>query len=199
MRRGRQFAGGHGDPARRPAARSRLDLDDDQLAGRADLGDVHRRRREARLPARPARGHHPERHPQGVRRAEGVPVPARAVDAPGDRHDRVRHARTAALEHDLDLRLPHPRSRLDGSTRARLHHRRRHGLRGRRDQAWTARRRVRAPAVLLLQQPQRLLRGDRQVPRRAADLVEADERSATGPRTSARRGCASTRRPPVCR
>ena len=29
-----------------PAARARLDLDDDQLAGRADLGDVHRRRRE---------------------------------------------------------------------------------------------------------------------------------------------------------
>ena len=37
-----------------PAARSGLDLDDDQLAGRADLGDVHRGRREGRGPARPA-------------------------------------------------------------------------------------------------------------------------------------------------
>ena len=59
-----------------PAARARLDLDDDQLAGRADLGDVHRRRREGRRPPRPPRGHDPERHPQGVRRPEGVPVPA---------------------------------------------------------------------------------------------------------------------------
>jgi methylmalonyl-CoA mutase N-terminal domain/subunit len=36
--------------------------------------------------------HDPERHPQGVRRPEGVPVPTGAVDAPGDRHDRVRDA-----------------------------------------------------------------------------------------------------------
>ena len=108
----------------------RLHLDDHQLAGRADLGDVHRGRREARLPAGRAGGHAPERHPQGVRGAEGVPLPARAVDAPGDRHDRVRDARDAALEHHLHQRLPHPRGRLDGRPGARLHHRRRHGLRG---------------------------------------------------------------------
>ena len=48
VRRRGQLAGRHGGPARRPAARPRLDLDDDQLAGRADLGDVHRRGREAR-------------------------------------------------------------------------------------------------------------------------------------------------------
>jgi hypothetical protein len=48
VRRGRLLAGRHGGAARRPAARPRLDVDDDQLAGRADLGDVHRRRREAR-------------------------------------------------------------------------------------------------------------------------------------------------------
>ena len=83
----------------------------------------------ARLPARHPRGHHPERHPQGVRGPEGVPLPARAIDAPGDRHDRVRDARAAALEHDLDQRLPHPRGRLDRRPGARLHHRRRHGLR----------------------------------------------------------------------
>ena len=70
-----------------------------------------------------------ERHPQGVHRPEGVHLPARALDAPGHRHDRVRHARAAALEHDLDQRLPHPRGRLDRRAGAGLHHRRRHGVR----------------------------------------------------------------------
>ena len=44
------------------------------------------------FPRAAARGHDAERHPQGVRGPEGVPLPARAVDAPGDRHDRVRDA-----------------------------------------------------------------------------------------------------------
>ena len=189
----------HGGPARRPAAGQRLDVDDDQLAGGADLGDVHRRGREGRLAAGRARGHDPERHPQGVRRPEGVPVPARAVDAPRDRHDRVRDARDAALEHGLDQRLPHPRGRLDRGPGARVHDRRRHGLRRGGDRARPARRRLRAPALVLLQLPQRLLRGDRQVPGLAPDLVEAHDASATGPRTSARPGCASTPRPPACR
>ena len=84
---------------------------------------------KARRPAGGARGDDPERHPQGVRRPEGVPVPARAVDAARDGHDRVRDARAAALEHDLDQRLPHPRGRLDRRPGARVHDRRRHGLR----------------------------------------------------------------------
>ena len=41
-------------------------------------------------------------------------------------------------------------------------------------------RRLRAAALVLLQQPQRLLRGDRQVPGLAPDLVEADERALPG-------------------
>ena len=40
---------------------------------------------KAGVPAGPPRGHDPERHPQGVRRPEGVPVPAGPVDAPGRR------------------------------------------------------------------------------------------------------------------
>ena len=88
-------------------------------------------RREARRAAGRARGDAPERHPQGVRRPEGVPVPAGAVDAARDRHDRVRDARDAALEHDLDQRLPHPRGRLDGDPGAGVHDRRRDGLRRR--------------------------------------------------------------------
>ena len=154
----------HGGPARRPAARPRLDVDDDQLAGGADLGDVHRRGREGRLPPGDARGHDPERHPQGVHRPEGVPVPARAVDAPRDRHDRVRDERAAALEHRLDLRLPHPRGGLDRRPGAGVHDRRRDGLRRGGDGARPPRRRLRAAPLVLLQHPQRLLRGDREVP-----------------------------------
>ena len=71
---------------------------------------------------------------------------------------------TAALEHDLDQRLPHPRGGLDRGPGAGLHHRRRDGLRRGGPRARPARRRLRAAAVVLLQQPQRLLRGDRQVP-----------------------------------
>ena len=43
--------------------------------------------------ARGAGRHHPGRHPQGVHRPEGVDLPARAVDAADDRHDRVVHRR----------------------------------------------------------------------------------------------------------
>ena len=48
VRRRRQQPGRHGGPAGRAAARPDQHVDDDQLAGRADLGDVHRGRREAR-------------------------------------------------------------------------------------------------------------------------------------------------------
>ena len=167
--------------------------------GRADLGDVHRRGREGRACPGQPRGHDPERHPQGVRRPEGVPVPAGPVDAPRGRHDRVRHARDAALEHGLDQRLPHPRGRLDGRPGARVHDRRRDGLRRGGHRARPRGRRLRAAALVLLQQPLRLLRGDRQVPGVAPDLVEADERALPGARTSARPGCASTPRPRACR
>ena len=171
VRRGRQQSCRHGGPARRAPARSDLDIDDDQLPGRADLGHVHRRRREARGAAGRPRRHAPERHPQGVRGPEGVPVPARAVAPSRHRHDRVRDPGDAALEHDLDQRLPHPRGRLDRRPGAGVHDRRRAGLRRGRDRPWAAGRRLRAAAQLLLQQPQRLLRGDRQVPGGPPDLV----------------------------
>ena len=102
---------------------------------------------KAGVPRDRSGGHDPERHPQGVRRPEGVPLPAGAVDAPGDRHDRVRDARDAALEHGLHQRLPHPRGRLDGDPGARVHDRRRDGLRRGRARARPADRRLRAAAV----------------------------------------------------
>ncbi len=197
-RRGQQ-PGRHGGPARGPAARPRLDLDDDQLAGRADLGDVHRGGREARLPARRARGHDPERHPQGVRRPEGVPLPAqpsmRLVTDTIEFGTRelprwntisisgyhIREAGSTAVQ-ELAFTIADGMAYVEAAIGAR-----------------PARRRVRAAALLLLQQPQRLLRGDRQVPRRAADLVEADERALPRGERALDAGCASTPRPPACR
>ena len=67
------------------------------------------------------------------------------------------------------------------------------------DRAGPRRRRVRAAAVLLLQRPDRLLRGDRQVPRRAAHLGARAARHLRRRRTSARGRCASTLRQPASR
>ncbi len=88
---------------------------------------------KAGVAARPPRGHHPERHPQGVRGPEGVPVPAGAVDAPGDRHDRVRdRARCRAGT----------RSRSAATTSARPARRRSRSWRSRSPTGWpTSRRR----------------------------------------------------------
>ena len=81
------------------------------------------------------------------------------------------------MEHDLGERLSHPRGRRDGAAGAGVHAPRRHRVRavGRRRRA--GRRRVRAADVVLLQRPQRLLRGDRQVPGGAPDLGRGDARS----------------------
>ena len=78
--------------------------------------------------------------------------------------------RHAALAPDLDLRLPHPRGRLDRPAGARVHAQGRPHLRRAGGRTRPRRRRLRAAAVVLLQRPDRLLRGDRQVPRRAAHL-----------------------------
>ena len=183
-----------GHPARRG-----LDLDDDQLP-RGDRPRVLRlRRRGAGRLARPSCGHRADGHPQGVHRAEGVDLPARAVDAARRRHDRVLRAGDAALPPGLDLRLPHPRGRLDRGPGARVHARGRIRLRGGGDRARPRRRRLRAAPLLLLQRAPRLLRGDREVPRRAPDLGARAARPLRRAGASARCSCASTRRPPASR
>ena len=58
---------------------------------------------------------------------------------------------------------------------------------------------VRAAAVVLLQRPHRLLRGDRQVPRRPPHLGALDARPLRRDGASARCSCGSTPRPPACR
>ena len=87
------------------------------------------RRRGAGRRAREAARHGPERHPQGVHRARELHLPAGAVDAADHRPVRLLRRARAALEHDLDLRLPHPREGLLGGAGGRVHARQRHGLR----------------------------------------------------------------------
>ena len=169
----------HGDAVRRHPARRGLDVDDDQLAGGDPARVLRVRRRGAGGAARGAARHDPDGHPQGVHRAEGVHLPARAVDAARDGHGRVLRARDAALASDLDLRLPHPRGGIDGRAGARVHARGRLHVRRVGDRARARRRRVRAAAVLLLQRAHRLLRGDREVPRGAADLGAGAARAST--------------------
>ena len=115
------------------------------------------------------------------------------------RRDRVLHAARAAVEHGQHQRLPHPRGRLDRRAGAGLHPGRRLPLRRYLPGPRPGHRRLRAAAQLLLQRPQRRLRGDRQVPgrpralgRRAAQQV----RRAQGER---RGSCASTPRRPAVR
>ena len=87
----------------------------------------------------------PDGHPQGVHRAEGVHLPAGAVDAARHGHGRVLRAGDAAVASDLDLRLPHPRGGLDRGAGARVHacrrlHVRRVGDRARASTSTTSRR-----------------------------------------------------------
>ena len=76
--------------------------------------------------------HGAERHPQGVHRPRELHLPAAAVDAADDRPVRVLRRADPALEHDLDLRVPHPRGRIDGGAGARVHGRQRDRLLPRR-------------------------------------------------------------------
>ena len=94
----------HGDALQRHPARRGHRLDDGQRPRRDAAGALRLRRREAGRPARQARRDDPDRHPEGVHRAEGVVLPDRPGDAAGDRHDRVLRAGDAALAPGLDLR-----------------------------------------------------------------------------------------------
>ena len=149
--------------------------------------------------ARAARRHAPERHPEGVPGAEGVHLPAAPVAAARPRHDHVLHGRDAEVAHDLGVRLPHPRSGLDRRAGARVHARERLRVRRARARGRTRRRRVRAAPLVLLQRARRLLRGDRQVPRRPSDLGALDARPLRRAGASGRCSCGSTPRPPACR
>ena len=137
---------GHGDAVRRHPAGRGHHLHDHQLAGGHAAGLLHPGGREAGRAAGEAGGHHPGRHPEGVHRPEGVHLPAAAEHARDRGHDPLLHRAHAEVEHDLHLRLPHPRGGLDGRPGAGLHPARRDRVRavvrGRGAWTWTASRRA---------------------------------------------------------
>ena len=96
--------------------------------------------------AGPARRDAAERHPEGVPGPEGVLLPAATERAAGERRDRVHRGRDAALAPGLDLRLPHPRSRIDRPAGARVHGRQRVRLRRGRGRGRARDRRLRTRA-----------------------------------------------------
>ncbi len=121
--------------------------------------------------------HDPERHPEGVHGAARVVLPDRARAAPHRRLLRVGRDARAAVEYGFDLRLPHPRGRVDRRAGARVHARRRLHVRRARHRARARRRRLRAAPVVLLGHPQRFLRGDRQAARRTPHLGASHARA----------------------
>ena len=186
----------HADAARRPPAREGHDVDDDQLDGGDPAAALRAGRRGAgRRGSRHRRRHDPERPSEGVHRPRHLHLPAASVDAPDHRHLRLLQRAHPSLEHDLDLRLPHPRSRIDGRAGDRVHDRERHRVRAGRDRRGAAGRRVRAAAVVLLERAQQLPRGDREVPGRARASGTRSWGSGSVPRRRRRSCCASTPRP----
>ena len=133
---------GHAAALRRHPAGQDERLDDDERRRAAGAGALHRRGRGAGGGAGAAHRDDPERHPQRVHGAQHLHLPAQALDADHQRHLRVHLAGDAAVQLDLDLRLPHPGGRGDGRSGAGLHARRRRGVHqgrpGRR--AWTSTR-----------------------------------------------------------
>ena len=125
------FARRHGDVVRGHSAGRCVDVDDDQLAG-CDVARVLRVRRRGagRVDCATARDR-ADGHPQGVHRAEGMDLSAGAVVASRRRHDRVVRARDAVDASGVDLRLPHPRSGIDGGSGVGVHARRRFRVRRR--------------------------------------------------------------------
>ena len=183
-----------------PAARPRQHLDDDQRAGRADLGDVHRRRRRRRA--------------------------CRAGALEGTIQNDILKEYVAQKEF---LFPPEPSMRLvvdtiEFGTRELPrwntvsisgYHIREAGSTAVQELAFTIADGMAyveaaiargldvddfAPRLsFFFNSHSRLLRGDRQVPGVAPDLVEAHDRALPGRERALRPGCASTPRPRACR
>ena len=173
-RRGDRLDRRHGDAPRRDPARRGLDLDDDQRACGAAAAPLRARRGGAGCRRATAlRGTvQNDVLKEYVARGNYIfpPRPSMRLTTDLFAYCAERHP---GLEHDLDLRLPHPRGGLDGGPGARLHARERDRLlRGGRRRRPLAGR-VRRAALLLLQRAQQLLPGGREVPRRP-EAVGAD-------------------------
>ena len=200
QRRGRQrrrrdrLARGHGDPVQGHSARQGLDVDDHQRHRGDAAPAVPAGRREAGLPSGKDHGHRAERHPQGVRRPRDVHLSAAALDAPRHRPVRLLRPRAPELEHDLDLRLSHPRGGLDRGRGDRVHAEPRDRLRRSGAVGRLVRGRLRPAPLLLLRGAHGLLRGGGQVSRGAAHVGAHHAGPLPREPTSARWRFAFTRR-----
>ena len=144
-------------------------------------------------------GHDPERHPEGVHRAEGIHLSAAPLDAARSPTSSSSARRSAAVEHDLGQRLSHPRGGLDGAAGARVHAARRHRVRavGRRCRA----RRGRLRAAACRSSSTRTATSSKRSPSIARRAGSGPSRCAiaSAPGTSGPGSCGSTARPPACR
>ena len=136
----------HAHPVRRHPARRDDGVDDDERRRAAGSGALHRRRGRTGRAAGQARRHDPERHPEGVHGPQHVHLSASPVDADRVGHLRLHGAAHAAVQLDLDLRLPYAGGRRDGGPRARLHHRKRPRVHPRRRRGGARRGQVRPRA-----------------------------------------------------
>ena len=85
------------------------------------------------------------------------------------------------MEHHLDLRLPHPRGRLDRGAGGGVHARQRARVRAGGARGGAGDRRVRPAPLVLLQRAQQLPRGGREVPGGAPDVGADDARGVRRP------------------
>ena len=175
LRRRDRLGRRHGDPVRRHPARDDHHVDDDLGPGGAGLLHVRRGGRAAGRRCQQAQRHAADRHLQGVHRAEGVALPARAAPAADRRPDGVLARRACPAYKPLSVSGYHIREA--GATAAQ-------------ELAFTLADgfgyvelglsrgldidRVRARAVVLLRRAHRLLRGDREVPGGPPDLGALD-------------------------
>ena len=131
----------HGDAVRRHSARPGLDVDDDQRAGRHPVLLLRRGSGKQGVPSTKLRGtvQNDILKEYMAQHAWCYPIEP-ALRLIVDLLPVGRRAR-AAVEHGLDLRLPHPRGRSDGGAGARVHARRWLHVRRARDRARPRRRR----------------------------------------------------------
>ena len=152
-------------------------VDDDQRTGHRGVRVLPGHGGAPRGGVGSARRHAADRHPQGVHRAEGMDLPAASAPAADRRPHGLLCRAVPQVPSGERERLSHPRGRSDGGPGAGVHAGRRVRLRRTRPAPRARRGSLLLGAVVLLQQPHRLLRRDREVPGRSAHLGAVAARS----------------------
>ena len=198
--RGHRLGGRHGGGVRRHPAGRGVHVDDDQRARRRCWSRCTAWPASCRAATRLGSAAPPRTTCSRSTSSRGTYIyPPRAVAAPGRRPDRVVRRRRPALQRDLAVGVPHARGGLhggagDGASRWPTRSPTSGGGRPRR-----RRGRLRAAALVDLQHPHELLRGDRQVPRAAAGVGARDARPLRRHRPALDACCAPTPRRPARR